>query len=129
MNSILPIVEHQGITRLHVAPRLSEVAIHNGVIYLAGQVAENTNKDIIGQTREVLQCIDELLSQCNSDKSMILSATIWLADIDRDYVAMNSVWDNWVEKGNTPPRATVESKLANPKGLVEIKIIAAQKPL
>lgn len=112
------------IKRLHVGPRMSEAVIHNGTVYLAGQVADDTDKDAVDQTRQVLAAIDRLLAEVGSDKTRILSAQIFLADI-ADFGAMNSVWDAWVPAGNTPARATVESKLATPRHLVEIKIIAA----
>jgi enamine deaminase RidA (YjgF/YER057c/UK114 family) len=112
------------ITRLHVGKRLSEVAIHNGTVYLAGQIAEDTSADIIGQTREVLGHVDRLLGEAGSDKSCILSCQIYIADMAH-FAGMNEVWDAWVASGHTPPRATVEAKLANPAVLVEIVIIAA----
>lgn len=112
------------IRRLHVGPRMSEAVIHNGTIYLAGQVADDPGEDTGGQTRQILATIDRLLAECGSDKSRILAAQIFLADI-ADFAAMNAVWDTWVPAGHTPARATVESKLASPKYRVEIKIIAA----
>lgn len=114
------------ITRLHVGKRLSEVAIHNGTIYLAGQIAEDTTQDIVGQTREVLGHVDRLLMEAGSDKTCILSCQIYIADMQH-FAGMNEVWDDWVAMGHTPPRATVEAKLANPAGLVEIVITAAQR--
>jgi enamine deaminase RidA (YjgF/YER057c/UK114 family) len=112
------------IKRLHVGPRMSEAVVHNGTIYLAGQVAEDPSQDTAGQTRQILAAIDRLLGECGSDKTRILSAQIFLADI-ADFAAMNSEWDAWVPAGHTPARATVESKLATPKYRVEIKVVAA----
>ena len=114
------------VTRLHVGKRLSEVAIHNGTIYLAGQLAEDTSQNIEAQTRETLGHVDRLLAEAGSDKSHILSCQIYLADI-KDFAGMNVAWDEWVAAGNSPPRATVEAKLARPEILVEIVIVAAQK--
>lgn len=114
------------ITRLHVGKRLSEVAIHNNTIYLAGQIAEDTTQGIVGQTREVLGHIDRLLMEAGSDKTCILSCQIYIADM-KDFPGMNEVWDDWVASSHTPPRATVEAKLANPACLVEIVIIAAER--
>ncbi|MBK8767209.1 MAG: RidA family protein [Burkholderiaceae bacterium] len=114
------------IQRLHVGPRLSEVAIHNGVVYLAGQVAEDSSLDITGQTQQVLAAIDRLLAEAGSDKTLVLQATIFLKTL-ADFPGMNAVWDRWVVHGHTPPRATVEAKLAKPEYLVEVKIIAAQR--
>ena len=113
------------IERMHVGPRLSEIAIHNGVVYLAGQIAEHTKTNAFEQTREVLGHIDRLLAEAHSDKSLILSATIWLSNM-KHYANMNRAWDAWVIPGATPPRATFEAKLARPECLVEIKVIAAQ---
>lgn len=112
------------ITRLHVGKRLSETAIHNGTIYLAGQIAEDTSQDIEGQTREVLAHVDRLLTEAGSDKTCILMAQIFISDM-ANFAGMNAVWDEWVAQGHTPPRATVEAKLANPACLVEIVITAA----
>jgi enamine deaminase RidA (YjgF/YER057c/UK114 family) len=113
------------IKRLHVGKRLSEVAIHNGTVYLAGQVASDTKQDILGQTREVLGHIDRLLAEAGSDKSRIISTQIYITDM-ANFPAMNTVWEAWVVPGQTPPRATVEAKLADPAGLVEIVVVAAQ---
>ena len=112
------------ITRLESGPRMSEAVIHGDTVYLAGQVGE-PGDDIIAQTTTVLSEIDRLLALAGSDKSRILMATIWLADI-ADFAAMNSVWDAWVDKANPPARATSEAKLAAPDYLVEIIIIAAK---
>lgn len=105
------------------------MAVFNGVAYLAGQVANDLSQDIQGQMREVLNIIDALLAQANSDKSRVLMAQIYIADL-ADYAGMNVVWDAWVSdiKGQAPPRATVQSKLANPDYKVEVVITAAQKP-
>lgn len=114
------------VQRIHVKQRLSEVAIHNGTVYLAGQVAEDTTQNIEGQTREVLGHIDRLLAEAGSSKEHILLCQIYIADI-KDFGSMNTVWDAWVPAGNAPPRATVEAKLARSELLVEIVIVAAQK--
>jgi enamine deaminase RidA (YjgF/YER057c/UK114 family) len=113
------------IKRLHVGKRLSEVAIHNGTVYLAGQIATDTKQDIKGQTREVLGHIDRLLAEAGSDKSRIVSTQIFITDM-ANFPAMNEVWESWVVPGNTPPRATVEAKLADPACLIELVIVAAQ---
>jgi enamine deaminase RidA (YjgF/YER057c/UK114 family) len=107
-----------------VGKRLSEIAVHNGTVYLAGQIAENTSQDIVGQTREVLGFVDRLLIEAGSDKTRILSCQIYISDM-ANFAGMNEVWDAWVVPGHTPPRATVEAKLANPACLVEIVITAA----
>jgi enamine deaminase RidA (YjgF/YER057c/UK114 family) len=112
------------IKRLHVGKRLSEIAVHNGTVYLAGQIAENTSQDIVGQTREVLGHVDRLLIEVGSDKTRILSCQIFISDM-ANFPGMNEVWDTWVVPGQTPPRATVEAKLANPACLVEVVVVAA----
>lgn len=112
------------IQRFDVGARMSEMAVHNGTVYLAGQVAADDTLDIAGQTRQVLAAIDELLARAGTDKSKILRAQIFLADIG-DFPAMNPVWDQWVVPGHTPPRATVQAALARPGWKVEIVVTAA----
>jgi len=112
------------IQRLHLGARMSQAVIHGNTVYLAGQVAADPTRDVQGQTREVLAAIDQLLTEAGTDKTQILSATIYLADIDA-FAQMNSVWDTWVPHGHTPARATVEAKLAAPAYKVEIQVIAA----
>lgn len=112
------------IQRFDVGTRMSEMAVHNGVCYLAGQVAVEGAPDIEGQTREVLANIDALLARAGTDKSKILRAQIFLADI-ADFPGMNAVWDGWVMPGHTPPRATVQARLAKPEWKVEIVVTAA----
>jgi enamine deaminase RidA (YjgF/YER057c/UK114 family) len=114
------------IKRLHVGKTLSEVAIYNGTVYLAGQIAEDLTQDMAGQTREVLGHIDRLLAEAGSDKSRILMCQIFISDL-KNFAAMNEVWNEWVAEGNSPPRATVEAKLAKPEWLVEMVVTAAQK--
>ena len=112
------------IKRLEVGARMSEVAVHNGTAYLAGQVAEDGSQDIGGQTRQVLAAIDALLGRVGSDKSKILMTQIFLADLS-DFPGMNAVWDAWVVPGQTPPRATVQAALAKPEWKIEVVITAA----
>ena len=113
------------VQRLHVGARLSEVAIHQGTVYLAGQIPDSPDKDIAGQTAEALAHVERLLREAGSDKSRILMAQIFLADLS-DFDGMNAVWDAWVVPGHTPPRATVQALLANPKWRIEIVVTAAQ---
>ena len=112
------------IQRFDVGPRMSEMAVHDGVAYLAGQVTSDASLDAQGQTANVLAQVDALLARAGSDKSRILMAQIFLADV-ADFPAMNAAWDAWVAGGNTPPRATVEAKLAKPEWKVEIVVKAA----
>jgi enamine deaminase RidA (YjgF/YER057c/UK114 family) len=116
--------EEERVARLHVGPRLSEAAIFNGTVYLAGQIAEDAKADAYGQTVEVLGHVDRLLAEAGSDKRHILLATVYLANM-KHYVDMNRAWDAWVEPGATPPRATIEAKLARSEYLVEIQVVAA----
>ncbi|EEX50349.1 endoribonuclease L-PSP family protein [Pasteurella multocida] len=112
------------VQRFHSNERLSEMAIYNGVIYLSGQVPETTlDAGAYEQTKEVLGLIDKLLAEVGSNKSRIINAQIYLADMD-DYDAMNRAWDEWVDKNSPPTRATVEAKLASPDWKVEIVITA-----
>jgi len=112
------------IDRYDVGARMSEMAVHAGTAYLAGQVAADDTLDAAGQTRQVLAAIDALLARAGSDRSRILRAQIYLADI-ADFAAMNAVWDAWVVPGHTPPRATVQAALARPGWKVEIVVTAA----
>ncbi len=107
------------IKRVQAGRRMSQAVVCNGMVFLAGQVAEDASQDITGQTKQVLAAIDELLSEVGSDKSRLISANIFLADM-ADYAAMNAVWDAWVSPGNTPARATVEAQLAQAKWRIEI---------
>ena len=112
------------VQRFEVGARMSEMAVHNGVCYLAGQVAVSGVAGIEAQTREVLGAIDSLLAKAGTDKTRILRAQIFLADI-ADFPGMKSVWDRGVVPGHTPPRATVQAALAKPQWKVEIVVTAA----
>ncbi|KGU57359.1 aminoacrylate peracid reductase [Xanthomonas phaseoli pv. phaseoli] len=112
------------LQRFDAGPRMSEMTVHAGVCYLAGQIAEDASQDITGQTRQVLGEIDKLLALAASDKTKILRAEIFLADI-ADFDGMNAAWDQWVPHGFTPARATVEARLARPEWKVEIVVTAA----
>ncbi len=110
------------IKRFETGPRMSQAVLHNGTVYVAGQVAKGaTVKD---QTTAIVKQIDSLLAAAGTDKTKLLSATIWLVNMGT-FAEMNSVWDPWVSPGNTPARACVESKLATPEYLVEIAVICA----
>lgn len=113
------------VQRLHIGKRLSEAAIFNQTIYLAGQIANDISLDIVGQTKQVLAAIDKLLAEAGSDKTNLLQVTIFIADM-KDFPGMNAVWDEWVVQGATPPRATVEAKLAKPEWRVEMVVVAAK---
>ena len=113
------------IQRYHIGKRLSEMVVYNGTVYLAGQVASDAKQDITSQVKQVLAQIDSLLTEVGSDKTKILSATIFLPSM-ADFPALNAVWETWVPAGHCPARATVEAKLAGPEYKVEIQVIAAQ---
>jgi len=113
------------IKRINPGPRLSQAVVYGDTVYVAGQVASDTSADAAGQTRQILTTIDSLLAQGGSDKSRILWANVWLADMS-DYNAMNGEWESWIPKGETPARATVEAKLAAPQYKVEIACVAAR---
>ncbi len=113
------------IQRLSVGPRLSEATVFNGIAFLAGQVAEtNEHADAGVQAQECLDRIDDVLGRLGSDKTKILSATIYLADM-ADYATFNQHWDAWVPAGHTPARACVQARLARDHWRVEISIVAA----
>jgi enamine deaminase RidA (YjgF/YER057c/UK114 family) len=113
------------IERKKVGPRLSQAVVHGDTVYLAGIVADHPVPEVAAQTGQILDQIDKLLAECGTNKSKLLMATIWLADI-RYYDEMNSVWDKWVAPGQTPARACVEARLAQPKYLVEIRVVAGR---
>ena len=105
--------------------RMSQIVTRNGTVYLSGQVGDDMNAGIEQQTRETLANIEHLLDLAGTDKSRILSVTIYLKDIDADFAGMNGVWDQWLPKGVAPARATVEAKLCEPEILVELSVVAA----
>ena len=110
------------IKRIGTGARMSEAVCYNGIVWVAGQVGEGAT--VTEQTRDCLAQIDRILAEAGTNKTRILSAQIWLADMST-FAAMNAVWDKWVPAGNTPARATGEAKLAAPKYGVEIIVTAA----
>lgn len=113
------------VTRLKTNKRMSQAVTHGNTVYTAGQVAMNAGgESVTRQTEAILSEIDSLLTEAGSDKSRLISATIWLASMD-DFAEMNEVWDAWVVPGETPARACVEARLAAPQFTVEIAVIAA----
>ena len=104
---------------------ISDAVIHNNIVYLAGQVAEDSVSDsVYEQTKNILGQIDALLKEAGSDKTRVIKTNIWLSDITT-FADMNKAWKEWVVKGHAPARATVEAKLADPKWKVEIMMTAA----
>ena len=110
------------IKRIGVGARMSEAVCYNGIAWVAGQVGEGAT--VTEQTRDCLAQVDRILAEAGTDKSRVLSAQIWLADI-ASFSQMNAVWDKWVSPGNTPARATGEAKLATPDYKVEVIVTAA----
>ncbi len=114
------------IQRIDVGPRMSKAVVHGNTVYLSGHVASYAaGKSVTEQTRDILEQIDALLAKVGTDKTKILSTNIWLTDIGT-FSEMNAVWDSWIPAGQTPARATVESKLAAPEFTVEIGMIVAK---
>jgi len=114
------------IQRHDIGPRMSKVVVHGNTVYLAGIVADNPKvKTVTEQTKDILKQIDNFLAKAGTDKTKLLSANIWIADM-ANFAEMNAVWDAWVSPGNTPARATVEAKLAAPDYKVEIMVVAAK---
>src|SRR5687767_7742521 len=113
------------VQRIETNQRMSRVVIYNGIAWFAGLTAGDATQDIKGQTQQVLAKVDENLAKAGTDKTKLLSAQIWLKDIERDFPGMNEVWDAWVPTGAAPARATGQSKLARGELLVEIIITAA----
>jgi enamine deaminase RidA (YjgF/YER057c/UK114 family) len=112
------------IQRFDVGARLSEMAVHNGVCYLAGQVAPDGTQDITGQTQQVLAAIEALLGRAGTSKGKLLMCQIFIRDL-ADFPAMNAVWEAWLPAGHAPPRATVQANLAKPEWRVEMVVTAA----
>ncbi len=112
------------IQRFETGQRMSRAVIHNNTVYLCGQVAADASADISEQTRSTLKKIDDLLASVGSDRSRLLSATIYVRTM-ADFQAMNAVWDAWVPQGLAPARACVQAEMARPELLVEISVIAA----
>ncbi|MEH6813836.1 MAG: RidA family protein [Motiliproteus sp.] len=111
------------IKRYETKTRMSRAVVHNGTVYLCGQVAADSNANITGQTETMLEKVDGLLESVGSSRSKLLSATIYIKDMTH-FAEMNAVWDAWVPEGDAPARACVQAKMARPELLVEISVIA-----
>jgi enamine deaminase RidA (YjgF/YER057c/UK114 family) len=105
-------------------PRLSAAVVHNGIVYVSGQVPDTPYADVGTQTREILAKIDAILAEAGTDKRRVLNASVWLSDI-MTFDDMNKPWEAWVAPGPAPARATVEARIANPRFRVEIALVAA----
>jgi enamine deaminase RidA (YjgF/YER057c/UK114 family) len=115
------------IERHRTTQRHSLVVVHAQTVYLAGITAEDRTADITGQTKQVLAKIDALLETQQVSRTDLLTAQVWLRDIDKDFVAFNTLWEAWMPEGHAPTRATVEAKMALPEVLIEIMVTAARK--
>jgi enamine deaminase RidA (YjgF/YER057c/UK114 family) len=111
------------VHRIDPGPRMSKAVVHGDTVYVSGNVSEGAN--VAEQAKRILANIDAVLDRAGTDKSKLLSAQIWLADI-ATFDEMNAVWEAWIVPGEPPARATVESRLAKPAYLVEIAVIAAR---
>lgn len=114
------------VQRLHVEKRFSEIAISGNLVHLAGQLASDLSLDIQGQTQQTLDIIDRFLADAGTDKSHIMSVTIYLKDIESDYAAFNELWDAWVADIEALPRTCVEAKLYHPDVLIEMTVVAVK---
>lgn len=114
------------VTRLHIQPRFSEIAISGNLVHLAGQLASDLSLDIRGQTQQTLDIIDQFLADAGTDKSQILSVMIFLKDIEQHYDAMNEIWDAWVADIDALPRTCVEAKMYHKDVLVEMTVVAVK---
>ena len=115
------------IQRFDTGTRMSEMAVHNGIAYLAGQVATDTTQGIEGQTQQILKAIDALLDRAGSRKTCLLMVQIFLPNLD-DFDGMNRVWEEWIPAGHSPARATVQAKLMRPDWKIEVVATAAVDP-
>lgn len=114
------------VERLHISKRFAEIAITGNLVHLAGQLATDVELDIKGQTQQTLDIIDQFLADAGTDKSHIMSVTIYLKDIEKDYAAFNEIWDAWVADIEALPRTCVEAKLYDPRVLVEMTVVAVK---
>ncbi|MGN6807393.1 MAG: RidA family protein [Trinickia sp.] len=113
------------ITRIETGPRLSKAVIHNGIAYISGLTAANRDGDATVQTEDILAQLDTWLKKAGTDRSRLLCAQIWVADMARDFNLMNVAWEAWMPEGTAPARATTEAMLASPAIRVEIMVTAA----
>ena len=125
--SILSRCNSNSIVRLgvNVLPPMSQAVVHNGIVYLAGMTDRGGPDDVASQTKNILAKVDQYLAEAGTDKSKLLTSSVWLKDIGRDYTAMNEVWNSWIDPNNKPVRATVEAAMASPNLLIEIQVTAA----
>ncbi|MFV3131252.1 RidA family protein [Niveispirillum sp. KHB5.9] len=113
------------IIRFVTNARRGRAVVHNGTIFIGGQVADDRTQDICGQTAQALSKLDTVLALCGSDKNRLLSVQIWLKDIGRDFAGMNKIWDGWIDPEHAPSRATCQCEMGAPDVLIEIIVTAA----
>ena len=113
------------IKRIATDTRRSRAVVYNHMVFVGGQTADDRSQDIRGQTAQTLAKIEKFLAEAGTDKSRLLTAQIWIKDLERDFAGMNEVWDSWVDSANSPPRATVQAHLADPTWRIEIVVTAA----
>jgi enamine deaminase RidA (YjgF/YER057c/UK114 family) len=118
--------DDMSIERMETGARMSRIVVHGDTVYLAGLTANKTvGQSLAEQTQEILALIEGLLAKAGTDKSKLLTATIWLSDI-RTVDEMNKVWDAWVPPGSAPARACIEALLQGPEKKIEIQVTAAK---
>lgn len=113
------------IDRYEADPILSGIAVHGGIVYLAGVAAADISQNLAGQTDQVLAEIDRLLAIAGSNKSKILRGEVWLPD-KSNYDEFNDIYKAWTDPDNIPARACVEARLWDYDARVEIMVTAAQ---
>lgn len=113
------------VQRFEKNVRRSRVSVHGNTVYLAGQVADDVSLDIVGQTKQALANVDKMLALAGTNKSHIMSVTIWIKSM-ADVAKMNEVWDGWIDKESPPSRACAAVELARPEVKVEFIVIAAK---
>ena len=113
------------ITRIETDPRRSRAVVYNGMVFVGGMTADDRSLDIAGQTRQTLEKIEGYLEKAGTDKSRLLTAQIWIKNLDRDFAAMNEVWNAWTAPDAAPTRATAQCDMGAPDILVEIIVTAA----
>lgn len=118
--------QHADIQKLSSNEVMSAVTIFNKVVYLSGQVPKNTQLDVVGQTKDILATIDQLLLEADTDKSRLLSANVYIKNLS-DFPAFNAVWVDWLKGCVAPSRATIQADMVNPDWLIEIAVTAAQR--
>ena len=114
-----------GITRIATDKRRSRAVVYNGMVFVGGQTADDRSQDVRGQTLQTLAKIEKFLAEAGTDKSRLLTAQIWIKDLERDFAAMNEIWDAWTSPGAAPTRATAQCEMGAPDVLVEVIVTAA----